>query len=471
MKSVPSGNKSRRMTLAEAEAMTRRDRRRMIVMSIGAVLLLVAYFGAKFRGGDPQPKVNPYPTAEITQEPVEVYTRPFESEAVLETIVDGTEEQRLVLAGQAIDELLKYSITLQERNYDAIGVRVLDQAVASELLADPAANRVAPLRLRGRLARLTAMNTDDVAVGERQLATLELDDGTWAHLAFLKPPGEQVSGGLGLGDHVRMDGLFTQVYRAEVDGEFREGPLVVGTALMPSTAPIVAAEHEALCEELRSNVQDDTLTDQRGQPFDELWALMAFARDRADEIDWEAAPELDNDVLQLISNDGTFFRGRPFRIPISRNQGSWVERAPENGLRLDKLTTGWVGNTVWKSPSPVINFVAPANMPELSNEAANRLLTARGFFLKNVYYEKMGSAPGKAPLFVFTDIQLFVPQVDPTPRLLLMGVVGGTLAMIVLIFFLVRSDSRSSKQLQEEMVRRRRERRARAEAKTSPQSP
>ena len=81
---------------------------------------------------------------------------------------------------------------------------------------------------------------------------------------------------------------------------------------------------------------------------------MAFAKQRADDIDWDATIELDNEQLGLMSNDGTLFRGQPFRMHICQNLGTYMLSVPENGLRIPKVTEGWIGNTTWKDPAPLV---------------------------------------------------------------------------------------------------------------------
>ncbi len=458
MKTVPSGAPTRRLTLAEAEALARRDRRRIVLFTVGALLLAGAYITAQYTQSDGDEFDADLP-ARGTDEDTVVYTRPFEAPAVLETIRDATAEERLSLSGEALDELLKYSVTLQTGNYDALGVRVLDGTVAAELASALTEHRADPLRVRGRVVRLTAVATEDVAVGERQLAAVELDGGGWAHLAFLRPPV-----GIELGDHVRMDGMFAQLYVGMADGELREGPLVVGNQLVPSNPRIEAKEHEALCADLRL-VKDDTVEDHFGEPFDALWDLMAFAAARADEVDWSKVQSIDKDLLNLIASDGTFFRGQPFQLVVCRNQDTWTESADENPLRLDRITRGWIGNTNWRQPNPLVQFIAPFDWKDMEDVEAKRLVTAKGFFLKNVSYTRRdGKSLAIAPLFVLSSLEEFVPVPDRTPEYILMGVLAGTILMIVLIFVLIRADSRSSKKLQAELVRRRRERRARTAA-------
>ena len=457
MKSLPGGGPPRRLTLAEAEAMTTRDRRRIILLSVGALLLLGVYFTAQTMKPTEEDKSAGLPTNLAAQEE-SVYTMPFEDHQVLETILDATDDQRLALSGEALDSLLKYSVILGPRNYDALGARGLTSEVAAEFEATPSELRLDPLRVRGRLVWLGASSTQDVAVGERHLAAVELEEGGFAHLAFMRPTD------LTIGEFVRLDGLFLQMYSGMADGELRGGPLVVGRQLRPSFATTEVLAHQDLVELLREEVRDDSVGEQQGEPHEALWQLMSFAALGADDIDWAAAPELDNEALALMSNDGTFFRGQPFRLAVCQNLATWTEVTGENSLRLDRISRGWIGNTTWKEPAPVVQFISPMDLGDLQDRKTNRLVTGKAFFLKNVHYTRSdGKSTALAPLFVVAELELFVPVPNRTPEFVLLAVLVGTILMIVMIFFLVRADSRSSRELQMEMMRRRRERRAREE--------
>ena len=78
-------------------------------------------------------------------------------------------------------------------------------------------------------------------------------------------------------------------------------------------------------------------------PFDALWYMMAYARDLPDgTVDWDAAPELDHDHLQEVVHDPRTWRGRPFRIPISRIQDARVLRA--------SISSDMFGNWLYFNP-------------------------------------------------------------------------------------------------------------------------
>jgi len=258
-----------------------------------------------------------------------------------------------------------------------------------------------------------------------------------------------------------------QLYRAEVAGEWRDVPLIAGRSVTPSYPHCDAPERADLLAFLLRNVTDDDVGEVTGVPHEPLWQLMAYARERADEIDWETDDqifELNSDNLNLISKNGGFFRGRPCTLPISGNLGIWTESAGENCQQLDRVTTGWIGNFTWKGSAPVIKFIAPHDWPGLTDRyGTSRLVTGKGFYLKNIIYKKANGEPGRAPLFVMSELTPFIPPVSHTTQYILFGVLVGTLLMIGLVWFLLRQDRRQSAKLQADLVRRRR---ARAERST-----
>ncbi len=466
MSSLP-GKQRNRMTLAEAEAMGRRDRRRILLLAIAVVVLGAGYFGTRMMSSADDAEDQGFPMGgDEGPDGPQILTLPFDDDELLAQISDGSPETRLIPSTEPLEGLLKYSVTLQARNYEALGIREVDAAVAEELASDPASHRVEALRLRGRLARLVTHKSDDPAIGERHMGSIELEGGGWGHFACLRPVEMAVD------DYVRLDGVFAQILRAEAAGEMREGPLVAGRELMRSYEVLPAPTQEELWMQLLREVTDDELKQQSGIPHEAQWALMAFAAERAEEIDWDEAPEVNSDLLNTIAQGGDFFRGKPMRLPICGNLGAWTEEAGENPLRLERVTRGWIGNNTWRGSTGVIQYLGPFDKPELADhDGEARFVVARGFFLKTVFYERVDGRPGRAPFFVMSSVEAFDPPLDPTTRQILWGVLVGTVVMIVLIFWLLRRDARSSKELQAELVRRRRARRDRQAAAEAGESP
>lgn len=447
-----------RMTQADVEALARRDRRRILLFTLAALALAVGYFVAQWSGERAEERAageEPVLEADVDESPL--VTMEFDRPELLEAVNDASPEARLTLAGEALTALLYYSNVLTDRHYRELGARDVDAAVAAEIAADPAAARGEHFRVRGVLETLGKRRRSERL--EESYGALRLEDGTVAHVALVKPPAED---GLSEGDFVRLNGMFLQLYNGDVNGSLVDAPLFVGRTLARSYPQAEALDADALRALLLAEVDDDELNNVTGVPTEPLWELMAYAAERADEVDWEAAGELDNEALSGLAHSGPAFRGVPFRIPISVNVGSHTEDAGENRLRLERTTHGWIGNVTWKG---IIRWVGPFDAPELIDRYGDpNKLTARGFFLKNTFYEQKNGEPGRAPLFVMASVDPFIPPFDPRPRQIMWGVFIGTLATVALIWFLLRRDKRAAAELQAELVRRRRARRERVGA-------
>lgn len=461
----PSGDNPRSTTPAQLAAMTRRDRNKLFLLGIAALLLGAGYFGTRLtKGRYERAQAEQVPTAELPEEPSvqQVQTLPFEDGEILATIRDATPEERLAISDQALTALLYYSMYLAPLNYEALGIRDLDAALCAEVAADPGSQRVAPFRARGWLEAFGKRRRDPDQP-EEHWGALRLEDDAFVHVAFITPPEWEIA----VGDFVRLDGVFVQIHRGEAGGVLREGPLLAGRNVLRSVPRCEAKDERTLRAELLRDVADDTLDDVSGIPEGPFWDLMAYAHEHGDEVNWDEALELNDGILRNLLADGEAFRGVPFRFPICPNLDSRTKRARENCLRLERVTEGWVGNFMWKAV-PAVKWTGPFVKEELSDRyGAARLLTARGFFLKNHYFTTGGGAPGRAPFFVVHDVQIFTPIVDRRPQMLLFGVAVGTLAMVALIWFLLRRDRRSSERLAAELIRRRRARVAKEAAASS----
>ncbi|MEM7517312.1 MAG: hypothetical protein AAF368_10365, partial [Planctomycetota bacterium] len=188
---------------------------------------------------------------------------------------------------------------------------------------------------------------------------------------------------------------------------------------------------------------------------------LAYARDLPEgQVDWDTAPELGNEELTALLSDPDAYVGQPFRIPISRNMGTFLRTIPENPARLERVTTGWIGNTSWVAGNGLIRFDAPHPPPETLQNSD--LITARGFFMRNHVYEPAKkNTLALAPHFVLHELEEFVPVKDDSIGTIFIGVLVITIGLILLIAFLLMRDRKQAADLQEKLVERRRKRRAR----------
>ena len=402
------------------------------------------------------------------EEPEETIALPEIPAARIDALVeDAQPADRVVLESEGLDVALGTARLLTPRHFAALGGPELDRAGVERLLADPSAHRGQPFLARGWLESLRQRRRGPESAVEH-LGKLQLEDGTPVYFVALELPDESIEG-----DYVRLDGLFLKVFSeesAEERGRWIEGPLLVGPRLVRSYPDIGTVTE--IDPKLYETVLDDYLMSQDGEPprweglpFEATWHLMAYARDLpAGAVDWEAAPELDRDLLLAVARDGTPHRFRPFRIPISRLQGARVRKAPENPARIREYTEGWIGNTTWRN---VLQFQAPAAWREL--ELADYVY-GHGFFLKNFAYESVDGVR-IAPAFVLVSLERHEPT---TPSLLrTFALVMAVMMVLLTLTFVVllRRDKRSAAKLEQDLIRRRRARAERAQRAADAPSP
>lgn len=457
--------KPQRMTPQAAAAMASADKRRMILMVIGVVLLGGGYFWAQTQktSYEEVERDNAPELAQKDEPNVQVVVPEFDRRDVLENVRDRTTEGRLVVEGEALDVVFDYGRLLTWRHYDALNATPVDAAAVAALSADPAAHRVGAYRARGEVVE-RGKRRRNPSRPEEITGTLRTDDGQYVHFVVLEADED-----IEVGKWARVDGMFLKLYRTEAptgmgaDGWF-EGPLLCGADLVRSYAPV---DLEGVDFPLASldGVLDDTLeTGANGIPDDAKWELMSLAwadRMGAADIDWDAAPLLDGQTIGELFLDGEDYRGKPFRLDVSQNLGGWTEREGENPMRLARTSAGWIGNQTWKGQVPLFYWMGPFDLPEITDRLGKaHYVTGRGFFLKNMAYEKNKGDLGRAPVFVMAAVDTFTPAEDERTEALMFGVLGTTIGLAALLWFLLARDKTRAKELQAELVRRRRARRA-----------
>tara|TARA_R110002126_G_scaffold28577_9_gene95351 strand:- start:5154 stop:6575 length:1422 start_codon:yes stop_codon:yes gene_type:complete len=456
-----------RITLAEAEAMSRRDKRKIIIMSVGAVVILGAFLYAKLAeknkiGDDVGSEV---PIAAQEDQPVPASLRKLSEEdrAPLAKVRDDTEESRALPYGPAVQLALDYSNFWTPQHYDESPTRDLTPSVIAELDADSDAFRLLPFRARGVVDGLRERNREGASYAEYH-GQIELEDGGWAAFIVVTPP---ESSKVANGDFVMLEGLFVQRYRFEGDAGWIEAPLICGKNLVRS------APRTTMTADSPTPLVDALTDDRVGEIGERPWAaefeLMAKAKVEDDGIDWATVPELNTETINAILADGDAFRGKPFRMPVSINLDTRSLRVDENSSRLDRITESWIANQSWKSASPAIKISLPEDRPELGDRYGEaRYLEAELIFLRTFVFESESGSPGRAPWFVARKLEPFQPVPDPWPQRLMWGMMGITSLLVILIWALLRRDKAQSERLQADLVRRRRARRERSAAGTTP---
>ena len=447
---------------AQQTALQKGERNKLIVMSVLLVVVIVAFFTSQAQ----QDKHERAKQGALEPEPAFVETVQVPAftakEAVAKEILDNRREDRVLLPSRVLDPFVDYVKGFSDVQFQAMEPRLLDATAYDELEADPSAHRAEAYRVRGQVGDLRS-----------QLRK----DGTTEYRGWLVLPDERVvhfvvSNVTTIGHYMRVDGLFVKLYRGQNDtGEWQEGPLLVGARAVrsyPEAREYDAATLAAALEGVRDDTMAD-LTGLDGPAFEALWGLAVYAESpEADAIDWSSDEvfELDNMTMVEVLKDGTPFRGKPFRIPPSKNMGTWTENPGETPSRMDQVTTGWIGNWTWSNQAGVIKFIMPKVRPDLSEA---ELVTARGFFLKVFSYEPRDGGIRQAPYFVLTEIEPFIPEKSETAQYLMWTILVITLLLLALFPVLLFRDKRKSEALQRDLVRRKQERRRRL-AEERPQS-
>jgi hypothetical protein len=453
--------KMQRYSIEEAEALAKRDKRRLIALTFAALLVGGAYFLAPGAGDDDAVARLGIPLPEAVPEtPIEPLV--FEDTALLAKVRDTSENDRLTLGDEAFLPAFRHARLHTPKHFEQLQIRELTAAVAQEVAEASAEHRLAPLRARGEVVDVE-MRRREGGTRDDYLLSLRGPEGATAHaLVANVPAGEDGKESVSVGDYVRVDGLYFKQYRADVAGQLVTAPLLLGHRAIASVPPVdeaTAREAPAL-----ANVRDDEVGSVHELDQEALWQLMARAKLLAAETDWDAARVVDQATLHLIFTDGDTFRGAPFKFPLSRNMGTATVSAPENPLGLDRVSKGWIGNVMWRAPVGVVQWIGPFQNKELAewdDPQGAQFVEARGWFLRNEVYTKLGGEPGRAPLFVLADVEPFIPPADTMTAYILWFVFGLTALVVAVIFFLLRADKKRSAELQEALVRRRRARRER----------
>jgi hypothetical protein len=455
-----ASQKKKRVTLAEAEAMSQRDKRKIIIMSIGAIVILGAFLFARLDANN-QANVEPRdvveaPIADQEDQPIPASLRKLtdEDRAPLANVRDDTEEARKLPHGPAVQLALDYSNFWTPQHFEEALTPDLNPQVIADLEADPEPHRLLPLRARGVMRGLRERKREGANYPEYH-GQIELEDGGWAAFITVTPP---ESSKIENGDFVMLEGLFVQIYSFEGAGGWIDAPLICGKNVVRSTARAVMTADSPT--PLVDALIDDRVGEVGERPWEAEFELMAKAKVEDDGIDWATVPELSTETINKILADGDAYRGKPFRMPVSINLDTRSLRVDENSSRIDRITESWVANQSWKSASPAIKISLPEDRPELGDRYGEaRYLEAELIFLRTFVFESESGSPGRAPWFVARTLKPFKPTSDPWPQRLMWGMMGVTTLLILLIWVLLRRDKAQADRLQENMVRRRRARR------------
>ncbi|MFT5200234.1 MAG: hypothetical protein ACI87O_002909, partial [Planctomycetota bacterium] len=147
-----------RMTAEEAARLASKDKRRVIVLTIGFVILLGAYFTstitAKNKKKAEEAEIASSMGVDDTPAESQVFIPEFKQRELLDNIRDSKESEQVHLKEEGILATLKYTRMLTPIQYTTLGIESLDSEVQKAIAADPSAHRLDPLRVRGKILDL-----------------------------------------------------------------------------------------------------------------------------------------------------------------------------------------------------------------------------------------------------------------------------------------------------------------------------
>lgn len=450
---------------------------RMILMSVALVGIVAVLFWMQMTG------------TTTLEEPdsagpvVERVVLPALPPGTFEQVADADERQRAFVE---TDELKIVRAAVRRTTAGAIadsGAPALSNEVHARLLAEPDTDRGDWFSARGQILEIQSKDAGPGNSESEYVGTLRLDGVSeggnasddperFVHFRMLRTDDTYLE----RGDWARLGGIFFKVLSDETDVAepvvapgpgfqaptpviaTATGPLLVGPEILRSFADFGTVTNITL--EQWDEVRDDTFDRVTG-PMDSMrWRLLAWMRDRS-EAEMQAAADTDlaDEILFGIANDGELYRGRSYRLPVSRVQASTARAAGENPARLDTYSTIWLGNTSWQR-KPIICVQIPGGIEDFP---IGQYVTGELVFYMNIAYDT-STERHVAPLFVAKSIEVFVPRRDRTLTVLLTVASTFFAALILAMFVLLRRDKKRSEDLARQLVQRRRTRRDKAAA-------
>ncbi len=445
-----------KITSEQADLLARKDKRRIIVLAIGLMVLIGAFVTSQITAENKKAQEEEASQNAMARDdgPVEsqIYVPEFKNKELLQDIRDSKESEQVQLKEESILATLKHTSKLTPSQYTLLGIHDLNTEVQQTITANPSAHRLDPLRVRGKIIGLRHRPETDTAPGTFY-GTLEQKDGSRAHFVVSDAGkmDELPS------DYLRLDGMFVQMHHAEIEGEWVNAPLLVGRRLVGSYEFLQLDEN--LSTPSLASVTDDKKNDETGIPYEAQWELLAKTTQDNGQIDWDSAPLFTDEHLGRMIKGDDSLRGQIFRFPISVNMDARTVEVGENPLHRNQLMKGWMGNYTWKKGRALIQWMGAFDNPALHDfPSTAKLITGRGIYIKTVRYETRDGDVGESPVFIMQNVEVHAPKVDTTERYILWAVLGLTGLILMFITWLLSRDKRQNRLLQQKLAERRRAR-------------
>jgi len=449
--SSPS-REERRSRLDDARALAQRDKRRLMLLVAGLAAILFLYWQAKRVADNRSEPLEPQP------EQIEslVQLPPVDKEA-LQGVRDATPTERAILESEAFADLARMALALLPAHLRLLGEPALP---FDTIEADAAGLRGDPVRVRGTIESARPVRRSPDAP-EEYWSLLRTDDGHEVHFVSLQIPEDLFRSE----NYVLADGYFFKLYTTNVEDRVVTAPLIVGRALVPSYHR--AAPVEQLDAALLAGIRDASLSSARPIAEDGYWHLLNYAGQVAAdparlEAEFAGAPEFKFDMLQALLEEPALYRGRPFLIPgrVVRSYHGW-ERAPENPMRLDYTSWGYLGSD--SLGMHAVHLMAAGRFPMQGTRSdVSRIF--RGWFLQWESYQDKESTMRLAPVFVVADVVEVPLETPPLFNTLSFAFLGLALLLGGLMLVLLRKDRARAVAAAKELQERRRNRRGEAGA-------
>lgn len=455
MSSEPPPKPSKRDELNRArrrQPFQGKERLRLVFMAGGLLAAISIFIWLRFgldKTGDPDqvPEVGTQTQigSDIQFPPVDL--------SIFDTVRDTSSTDRLLLESGPFLELLKISRALLPGHLDALES---PRFPFENIEQNAATLRGVPFRERGKLLDLKIQQR--VVDGpEETWALVETDEGNRYWYVTLKQPEELFGSG---GNYVVTDGFFYKLYTHSSEDERVTAPLMVGREIRASVRK--AEPLKELDLSVLADVRDADFYEDR--PVEDLgyWHLMNFVetlQTDAERIaqEFEKAEPLSRSTLQVILNDPSLKRGRPYKI-YGRSVHSWNQANEENPTRLRFSSHSFLYK--YELDDQYLRLAAPGKDSLNNLDLGTEMLA---YFHKMWAYTDGKGQERRVPVFFVAAFAEREVQKAPLEGQIVLGFIALFVVMLLGFSYLIRRDRQQAEVAAEGLRARRKRMRERTE--------
>lgn len=359
--------------------------------------------------------------------------------ALLVDVHDETPAQRLALERAARLHLLEQAATLIWGDLEKLGLRDADREA---LEREPEVFRGRPLSALGTLQWIDQGLIDGLLEVRGEI--LDELGRSWLFLVVTEPYDIEV------GDVVRVPGFFFKNARIlRPDGEFAEGPMIVGEELLPSAfrMPPVSELDAGVQERLR-RVRDLSL-EGASQRYGSrvFYELLSFTKNGPDEAffpDGALPPDITPRVLLQSARD---WRAKPVRVTGRLLDKRFVPLGPlgENPLGHKQVHELWLNDQrAADAGNILVLMLDDPEPPEGDGFARGDILEVDGLFFRRWAYENRINEPRIAAIVLGRRAQEYVIPENLLGERIVSIIVYGVIALGLLLFLAQWREKRAS---------------------------